>query len=214
MASRIIIQPKYNKWTVLEEVEKTTARNFLCKCDCGNTSIVRIDMLTKGKSTGCRNCANKHKEHGDYKTRLYKIWMGMINRCNLKADYKDIPITEEWRQYIPFRDWALANGYEDTLTLDRQDVYGGYCVENCRWVTIQVQSENKKLINRQNTSGYKGVSFHKASSRWRASISLNNKKKHLGFFETKEQAALSYNNYVIENSLVERKLNIIPKGNP
>ena len=123
MASKIVIQPKYNKWTVLEEVEKTTARNFLCKCDCGNTSIVRIDQLTKGKSTGCRNCANKHKEHGEYKTRLYRIWMGMVNRCNLKPDYSSISVTEEWRRYLPFRDWSISNGYEETLTLDRKDVY-------------------------------------------------------------------------------------------
>ena len=211
MAKRIRIEPKYNKWTVLEEVDRTTARNFLCKCDCGNTAIVRIDGLTKGKSKGCKSCANKHKEHGEYKTRLYSIWMGMINRCNLKPDYKDVSIVDEWRKYIPFRNWSLSNGYEETLTLDRKDVYKGYSPENCRWVTLQVQSENKRLINKQNTSGYKGVSFHKGTSKWRATISLQNRKKHLGFFETKEQAALAYNKFVLENSLVERKLNIMPE---
>ena len=203
------IQSRYNKWTVLKEVEKTTARNFLCKCDCGNIKIVRIDLLTRGTSTGCRNCGNKHVKHGEYKTRLYKIWMGMINRCNLKANYKNIKVTKDWKTYTNFRDWSLSNGYSDTLTLDRIDVNGNYCPENCRWTTIQVQSENKHLINKQNTSGYKGVSFHKASSKWRASISLNSKKKHLGFFTTKEEAALAYNKYVIENSLTERKLNIL-----
>lgn len=209
MAKRIELQAVYNKWTILQEVEKTTARNFLCKCECGNTSIVRIDQLTTGSSKGCRNCANKHKKHGDYKTRLYIIWMGMNNRCSHKEDYKSISICSEWKDYTNFKEWSLLNGYSDELTLDRKDYTGNYEPSNCRWVTFQVQAENQRLIYKTNTSGYKGVSFHKHSQKWRATISILNKKKHIGFYETKEAAALAYNTYILENNLTERKLNKI-----
>lgn len=81
----------------------------------------------------------------------------MRQRCNPKhasnpryAAYagRGIRVCEEWASYISFRAWALANGYDDSLSIDRIDNDGNYDAANCRWVSMKVQSINK----RQNVS--------------------------------------------------------------
>lgn len=82
--------------------------------------------------------------------RLYRIWGNMISRCTNpnKPDYKyygakGIRVCDEWKDYATFQDWALNNGYKDNLTLDRKRSDKNYCPENCRWVTMEVQQNNK-----------------------------------------------------------------------
>ena len=61
---------------------------------------------------------------------------------------RGIDICKEWREsYIAFRDWALSNGYQDDLTLERNEVNGNYCPENCSWITKHAQSVNKRNTN-------------------------------------------------------------------
>lgn len=87
--------------------------------------------------------------HGGSHTRLYRIWRGMQNRCYYPSHprYKlygkrKIRICAEWFQFSAFRDWALANGYTDNLSLDRIDNNGNYEPSNCRWVTPKEQARN------------------------------------------------------------------------
>ena len=87
-------------------------------------------------------------------TRLYNIYNNMILRCqNPNAvNYeryggRGITVCEEWegkRNNINFFTWAMENGYNDTLTLDRIDNEKGYSPENCRWVPVKVQNRNKR----------------------------------------------------------------------
>ena len=89
---------------------------------------------------------------GDSHTRLYNIWRGMKQRCYYPShqSYKHyggrgITVCDEWlSSFINFHTWALANGYADHLTLDRIDPDGNYCPSNCRWVTWEVQAQNKR----------------------------------------------------------------------
>lgn len=89
--------------------------------------------------------------HGDTGTRLHGIWCSMRRRCDDQKckDYKNygargITYCEEWREYIPFRDWALSHGYNDSLSIDRIDVDGNYEPNNCRWTDMKAQANNKR----------------------------------------------------------------------
>ena len=92
-------------------------------------------------------------KHGLSKTRLHRIWHSMYCRCyypstNQYKHYggKGIKICEEWKHiegFINFYNWAINNGYEENLTLDRIDNNKDYCPSNCRWKTSKEQSNHR-----------------------------------------------------------------------
>ena len=93
------------------------------------------------------------RTHGLSKTRLYKIWAGMRDRCSnpSRREYKDyggrgITVCDEWNEdFMTFHDWSMANGYSEALTLDRIENDGPYSPDNCRWTTRKTQSDNTRL---------------------------------------------------------------------
>ena len=93
------------------------------------------------------------------RTRMYVIWQGMKARCKNPnhASYKyyggkGVTVCEEWEKFLPFKEWALKNGYTDELTIDRIDNSKGYSPDNCRWIARSEQTKNQtsnvKLIYR------------------------------------------------------------------
>jgi len=95
----------------------------------------------------------RNTTHGMSKTRLNNIWLGMKNRClNPKQGAyrhyggRGIGICDDWLDFNKFKDWALSNGYQDNLTLDRINVDGNYCPENCRWANKIEQTINKRCV--------------------------------------------------------------------
>lgn len=125
--------------------------------------------------------------------RIYKIWQGLRQRCNNPncRDYpfyggRGIAVCEEWnKSSAAFIEWALANGYEDSLSIDRIDVNGDYCPSNCRWATETQQAQNKRLP-KNNKVGYKGI--HLDRGQYRATIYANNKRVDLGRHKSLEEA--------------------------
>jgi len=81
---------------------------------------------------------------------LYNSWINMRQRCLNKNHpkfkrygHRGIKICEEWSSIDGFAKWAMANGWEDGLTIDRIDNDGNYEPSNCRWVTLSSNSRRK-----------------------------------------------------------------------
>lgn len=122
-----------------------------CRCDCGEIVEVSQHALKSGGTMSC-GCGRMDVivSHGESHTRLYYIWKGFRSRCrDENAEYskwyhdKGIDFYPVWMDFIAFKEWAISNGYEDGLTLDRIDGNRGYWPDNCRWATRKEQSNNK-----------------------------------------------------------------------
>lgn len=147
---------RFGKLQVMEYMYSKDGHTYwLCKCDCGNEVIRRSDHLITGRSKSC-GCLRKEMlrqrktTHGKTHTRLYNIWSGMKRRCINSNDkrYEDyggrgITVCDEWKDdFQAFHDWAMENGYEEHLTIDRINNDGNYEPSNCRWATYQQQNKN------------------------------------------------------------------------
>lgn len=151
---KVIQGKRFGRWKVLEVPYKN--RKAKCVCDCGTVKWVYRNNLTGGKSVSCgcfmsesvsERMSTMAKEH----KKLHNVYWSMRNRCynsNTKSykDYgeKGITVCGEWLEsFENFCIWALNNGYEEGLTIDRIDSTGKYEPDNCRWVTMLVQNRNK-----------------------------------------------------------------------
>ena len=82
-------------------------------------------------------------KHGLSKHPLYKTWNNVTQRVGKHKSYKNIEVCNDWLTFINFYNWSVKNGWEKGLTIDRINNYGDYQPENCRWVTMKVQSRNQ-----------------------------------------------------------------------
>ena len=153
---------KFGMLTIIEPVHvktnggKSTSWFWKVKCDCGNEKVMQPFKIINGKNVSC-GCYGKAKKvnlrHGESHTHLHNIWCGMNNRCN--PDHKDsenyggrgIRVCDEWASYEAFSDWARNNGYEEGLTIERKDVNGNYCPENCTWIPMEKQARNRRTTH-------------------------------------------------------------------
>ena len=153
---------QFGRLLVIEQSDyvKHGRPRWLCRCDCGNEVVVDGTPLRRGDVVSC-GCARKeraiamakgHITHGGSKTRLYRIWHRMKCRCyKINApDYaryggRGITVCDEWlKDFESFRSWALSNGYNENLTIDRINVNGNYCPSNCRWADAITQHNNTR----------------------------------------------------------------------
>ena len=143
---------------------------WICRCECGKElSIISRSLLT-GRSTSCGcirseiftqkhiNRIHGESHHGETHkaTRLYRVWVGMRERCNNPNHNRwqhyggrGIRVCEEWNDYENFKRWAMRNGYDPEAprgkcTIDRINVNGDYEPENCRWVDMKTQYKNTR----------------------------------------------------------------------
>lgn len=133
---------RFTYLTVIERAGSDTYGNKMwkCQCKCGSEAVVRGGNLKSGavRSCGCLAKANALK-HGESRTRLYRIWHGIIRRTEdpTRREYKNygargVRMCEEWREnFESFRDWARENGYTDDRSIIRVDKNGDYTPSNC-----------------------------------------------------------------------------------
>ena len=201
---------RFGRLVVIERAEDYIRPNgqsqvqWRCKCDCGNEKITVAYSLTHGLCTSCgctrtERIVNMNYEHGQSNSSLYRRWQHMKDRCYNPNDkrYKNygrrgIKVCDEWLNYFEnFYNWAINNGYQEGLTIDRIDVNGNYEPSNCRWADMETQSNNRTTnIN----ITYQGQT--KTLKQWCDIYNLNYKSAH---------AKIRYKNYSFQDVLKENE---------
>lgn len=153
--------------TVIKEVEpiihnakKGERRRLLCRCSCGVVKEVFMESLTSSGVTSCgckRNEETRRRQKKDFAISshsLYGIFENMKQRCyNPKAinferyGGKGVDICKEWLSNVRvFYDWAIANGWQKGLDIDRIKNHLGYSPQNCK-ISTKIENANNKSNN-------------------------------------------------------------------
>ena len=180
-----------NRYGMLVAVKPTKPNHrglwvWLFQCDCGQLVERSITFVSKIKPDAISSCGCNHhlKTHGlsgrDKKLRW--VWLAMRQRCinpNNK-DFKNygargISICREWDDYSFFYDWAMSSGYKEGVTIERSDVNGDYCPDNCTWIKNEKQALNRRnnvkieyaggLYSMRELSELSGVNYHTLRNR-------------------------------------------------
>lgn len=147
---------KYGRLTVIREAGYRDYVYFWeCACECGTVKVVNGSELKRGKvkSCGCLQKENKPPvmvRHGMARSKLYRVWVAMRQRCNNPNDQnfaryggRGIKVAAEWDDFETFATWARNNGYvEGLVDLDREDNDKGYSPENCRFISHKDNLKN------------------------------------------------------------------------
>ncbi len=182
-------------------------RKAIFECSlCSREFTSWVSGAKKSKQGRCRACSII--THDSSRSNLYTRWAGVKSRCTnpLEPAYvnyggRGITMCAEWLDsFENFKEWSMANGFEEHLTIDRINNDGNYEPDNCQWVSRAVQASNTRR-----TKDIKCIT-QKPSGNYQAGITVDNKFNYLGTFPTQEGAMMAYDKYIDENGLSHPKL--------
>ena len=159
--TRYDIGTRFGRLTLIGKIRVNKKTKWVVKCDCGTQKEVDGHSVTSGKTTSCgchrvETCGDRFRTHGQHGTPTYNIWKGMRDRINRKKhkDYihyggRGIRYCERWEDYTAFL--ADLGECPPGYSLERVDVNGDYCPENCCWIPFNEQMKNtrRSLVNRK-----------------------------------------------------------------
>jgi hypothetical protein len=197
---------KFGMLTIIREIPRfdkkgNKVRYVECLCDCGNLKRMFVSNFKKPwyANANC-GCVSPHSKHGMVHTKLYKVWGAMVERCSNPHNHayhnyggRGITVCEEWKRSENFFKWALASGYKDGLEIDRENNEANYTPSNCRFVTRQVNT-----LNRRKQKDH-GIYYYPKEDVYRIFIVRNLVRHDGGKSKSLENARILRDN--LENSL-------------
>lgn len=150
----------FGRLTTIKEINRDKNKNIVweCICRCGNKTNVVATLLSQGhsKSCGClvrENLSHLAYKHGMSKTKIYRVWAGIISRTSYKGDTnyqryggRGIKVCDRWRKYLNFFE-DMGREYREGLQIERVNNDGNYEPSNCKWATRHDQSRNKRVTH-------------------------------------------------------------------
>jgi len=162
MGKKIDLKKKrFGKLVIIDKSKKQDKFGNMywwCQCDCGKSTYVSTGNLKSGNTKSC-GCLNREKgskkriKHGMARTRIYKVWFAMKNRCQNPNVWnyeryggRGIRVCDRWQNFINF--WFDMGDRPEGTTLDRKDNEGNYEPGNCRWATPKEQQQNMRSYSK------------------------------------------------------------------
>jgi hypothetical protein len=205
---------KFGSWTVLEEIPRNevTRRTVSCECACGKIKNIALAELTSGRTTQCQSCGNTR--HGVSRHQAYNRWLNIKKRCYDKKNPAfinygalGISVCPEWKNNASvFCAWwdSLSPSDFKEPTIERIDVHGDYCPNNCKIIEKDKQPRNRKSI-RGSSSKYIGVS--RKRRRFQAQVMHKGKNHYIGVFNSEIKAAKARDRFISTKGWVNYRLN-------
>lgn len=193
-----LVGERFGSLMVLAFDHNDSFRNtyWLCRCDCGEVCVKNGHSLRRGHTTTCGTQNHRANEYIIDGNTAYCV---MYNTGNMVIlDSMDFSKVKPYRWYEDCG-YAVSWNGGNHLKMSRliMDAPSKFFVDHINHNTLDNRRDNLRIVTaKQNNMNVKprdgktisGVNLHKPSGKWRATISVSGKSKHLGLFENIEDA--------------------------